>query len=355
MKQPQLQQQRSLDKRGKKLQKTNIETHSESHVYQYDRAEEVAIEQFGIFWSAEELGVHNDEPDLRSNLTAAEVQAITYLQSILNVYEDHLGDDIWGDLIPKRFPRREIVRACRVISMVETHSHAPFYKIMNEVLHKATDEFYSQWRYDGHLYKHIKFVEQCTQDEDSAIVTAALCGLEGINLFSAFGFFKQFNTRGWNYISHFVAGIDGSAKDENFHSMFSAWLFRQLRYEREQASLINFDYTFKLECQVYHIMESLYEHELAIIDKLWEFEEATGTTIRVVKKDELIEFVQDRVNVVLGYLGYEPMFSKEKGTISEQFYLNVSSFKSSDFFANTQLQYKRNWSRYKLKFNTSEV
>ena len=98
-------------------------------------------------------------------------------------------------------------------------------------------------------------------------------------------------------------------------------------------------------------MESLYEHELAIIDKLWEFEEATGTTIRVVKKDELIEFVQDRVNVVLGYLGYEPMFSKEKGTISEQFYLNVSSFKSSDFFANTQLQYKRNWSRYKLKFN----
>ena len=72
----------------------------------------------------------------------------------------------------------------------------------------------------------------------------------------------------------------------------------------------------------------------------------------VVKKAELIEFIQDRVNVVLGYLGYPPLFEKEKGTISEQFYLNVSSFKSSDFFANTQLQYKRNWSRYKLKFNT---
>lgn len=348
MKQPQLQQQRSLEK---KLQKTNIETHSESHVYQYDRAEEVAIEQFGIFWSAEELGVHNDEPDLRSNLTEAEVQAITYLQSILNVYEDHLGDDIWGDLIPKRFPRREIVRACRVISMVETHSHAPFYKIMNEVLHKATDEFYSQWRYDGHLYEHIKFVDKATKSDDNAIVTAALCGLEGINLFSAFGFFKQFNTRGWNYISHFVAGIDGSAKDENFHSMFSAWLFRQLKYEREETGLITTEYSEWLDEQVLTIVQNLYEHELAIIDKMWEFEKTTGTTIRVVKRGELIDFVQDRVNVVLGYLGYEPMFNKEKGTISEQFYLNVSSFKSSDFFANTQLQYKRNWSRYKLKFN----
>ena len=351
MKQPQLQQQRSLEN---KLQKTNIETYSESHVYQYNRAEQVATEQFGIFWSAEELGVHNDEPDLRSNLTDAEVQAITYLQSILNVYEDHLGDDIWGDLIPKRFPRREIVRACRVISMVETHSHAPFYKIMNEVLHKATDEFYSQWRYDGHLYKHIKFVEQCTKDEDSAIVTAALCGLEGINLFSAFGFFKQFNTRGWNYISHFVAGIDGSAKDENFHSMFSAWLFRQLKYEREEAGLITRDYASELKDTVYNIVINLYNHEIDIIHKLWSFEESTGTKIRVVQKEELVEFVQDRVNIVMQYLGYDPIFTKEKGTISEQFYLNVSSFKSSDFFANTQLQYKRNWSRYKLKFNPEE-
>ncbi len=334
------------------MQKTNIETHSESHVYQYERAEQVATEQFDIFWSAEELGVHNDEPDLRSNLTEAEVQAITYLQSILNVYEDHLGDDIWGDLIPKRFPRREIVRACRVISMVETHSHAPFYKIMNEVLHKATDEFYSQWRYDGHLYEHIKFVHKCTKSNDNAVVTAALCALEGINLFSAFGFFKQFNTRGWNYISHFVAGIDGSAKDENFHSMFSAWLFRQLKYEREQAGLITPEYQAELDRTVREIIGKLYLHELAIIEKMWEFERTTGTKIRVVNKEELIEFVQDRVNVVLGYLGYDPVFEKAKGTISEQFYLNVSSFKSSDFFANTQLQYKRNWSRYKLNFNT---
>lgn len=330
--------------------KTNIETYSDSHVYQYDWAAQAALEQGQVFWFAEELGVHNDEPDLRSNLTKAEVEAITYLQSILNVYEDRLGDDVWGDEIPKRFPRREIVRAARAFSYVETNSHAPFYKIMNEVLHKATDDFYSQWQYDGHLYKHIKFVEQCTKAEDNALMTAAVCGLEGINLFSAFGFFKSFNTRGWNYISHFVSGIDGSAKDENFHAMFSAKLFRQVLYEREQLGITPAGYLEELEKNVRSIMKNLYEHELAIIERMYSFEESTGTKIRVCTKEDLISFVQDRVNVVLGYLGYSPMFEKEKGVISEHFYLNISSFKLSDFFANTQLQYKRNWARYKLGF-----
>ena len=134
--------------------------------------------------------------------------------------------------------------------------------------------------------------------------------------------------------------------------MFSAWLFRQLQYEREQAGLITKDYASELKDTVYDIVINLYNHEIDIIHKLWSFEESTGTKIRVVQKEELVEFVQDRVNIVMQYLGYDPIFNKEKGTISEQFYLNVSSFKSSDFFANTQLQYKRNWSRYKLKFNT---
>ena len=330
---------------------SNIETYTESHVYQYPKAEEIAIEQFGIFWAAEELGVHNDEPDLRDKLTKAEVSAICYLQSILNKYEDHLGDDLWGDRIPQLFPRREIVRACRVISMVESHSHAPFYRLFNEVLHLATDDFYSQWKHDKTLYQHIKFVHECSKSDDALEVTAALCALEGINLFSAFGFFKAFNTRGWNYISHFVSGIDGSAKDENFHSMFSSWLFRQCKYEREQLGNHSHAQEEVLKEKVYNMVRTIYAHELAIIDKLFEFEHLTGSPIRVIKKHELIHFVQDRVDTVLGYLGYDPIFNQEKGEISKFFYLNISSFKMSDFFANTQLQYKRNWNLSALTFS----
>lgn len=335
---------------------SQIETYTESHVYKYPKAEEIAIEQFSIFWSAEELGVHNDESDLRDRLTKAELEAIVYLQSILNKYEDHLGDDLWADKIPKLFPRREIVRACRVISMVESHSHAPFYRLFNEVLHKATDDFYSQWKHDKDLYQHIKYIESCTQSDNPLLVTAGLCGLEGINLFSAFGFFKAFNTRGHNYISHFVSGIDGSAKDENFHSMFSAWLFNQCKYERTELGLLSTLEDVTLIDDIYLIIHNLYQHELTIIDKLFGFEETTGTKIRVITKEELIEFVQDRVNIVLSYLGYKPMFNKEdKGEISKVFYTNISSFKMSDFFANTQLQYTRNWDKKQLTFNPKRV
>ena len=327
--------------------KTQIETWSESHVYRYEKPIEVANEQFKIFWAAEELGVKNDEDDLRTNLTPAERSAICYLQSILSRYEDHLGENVWGDIIPKLFPRREIVRACSVISMVETHSHAPFYKIFNEVLNLATDDFYSQWRYDGHLYEHIKYVDKCTKSSDALTVAAATCGLEGLNLFAAFGFFKCFNTRGYNLISHFVSGIDGSAKDENFHAMFSSWLFRQCLAERKQLSL-DTDYIYDV---AKNIILKLVDHEMTIISHIWDFEKTTNTPIRVVKRSELEHFVRDRANMVASYLGLEPLFDGEQGEISGIFYLNVSSFKMSDFFSNTQLQYTRTWNESKLTFN----
>lgn len=330
---------------------SQIETPSESHVYRYDYAKDVAIQQGKTFWFAEELGVHHDEDDLRTRLTKAELEACVYLQSILNKYEDHLGDDVWGDIIPKRFPRREIVRACRAISYVESNSHAPFYKIFNEVLHRATDEFYSSWRYDGHLYKHIRYVDQCSKHPDSLVVAAATCLLEGVNLFTVFGFFKSFNTRGFNMISHFVSGIDGSSKEEFEHAKFSAYLFNNCRKERKALGHHTEEQEEELKSIVLRMASDLYEHDLEIVRRIYAFEESTDTKIRTITQEELVSWLQDRINLVLSMLGYEPMFKKERGVISKEFYSNISSFKMSDFFANTQLQYTRSWDDSRLVFN----
>lgn len=334
---------------------SQIETFTESHVYKYPVGAKVADEQNKIFWFADELGIEYDEKDLRTNLTKAEIEAITYLQSILTKYEEHIGDDLWSDKIPKLFPRPEIIRACRAIANIEDNGHNPLYKGFNEILHKSTDEFYSQWRYDGHLYPHLKFVHNCTKDQDALVVTGALCALEGIMLFSAFAFFKAFNTRGWNYIPHFVAGIDASAKDENFHSEFSAWLFKQCKLERTELGNHDAEKEKALAETVEKIVRTMYQHELTIIDKMFEFEHKTDSKIRVINKEELINFVQDRTNTVLTYLGYEPLFAKEKGEISKIFYNNISSFKSSDFFANIQLQYTRKFNPKKFTFSYERV
>ena len=62
-------------------------------------------------------------------------------------------------------------------------------------------------------------------------------------------------------------------------------------------------------------------------------------------------FVRDRINLVLGYLGMKELFPERAGTVSEWFYTQLSTFKFSDFFAATQLQYRRDWRRHELKFD----
>jgi len=239
---------------------------------------------------------------------------------------------------------------CACISNVELNSHAPFYAIGNEVLGVATDEFYSQWRQDPVLAERIAFIHECANSLDALKVTAALAFLEGAVLFSVFGFFKGFNSRGFNLIPHFVSGIDGSAKDENYHSLASAGLHNVCKQERRDAGSHTNDDEADLVIAIEMMAMKVYQHELAIIDKLFA---VPGN--RVVSKSELIDFLQDRINVVLERLGRPSMFAKTKGEISNWFYQQLSTVKVPDFFATTQLQYTRNWAKHKLVFRKESV
>lgn len=341
----------TIDK-PEKVYLSQIETPSESHVYRYPWAAEVAISQIDVLWPAEELGVDQDVGDFWDKLNPAERHAFIYWQKKLTKYEDIIGgDDLWGGKIARLFPRREIDRACAVISMVEKHSHGPFYMLTNQVIDQATDDFYSEWRVDPTLYKHLKFVVECTESDNPLEVLPALTGLEGINLFSAFGYFKSYNSRGFNIMSHFVSGIDGSAKDENFHAQFSAKLFRQCKYERTELGNHTQEHDEKITEVVYHIVSNLVDHEDQSIDNAYALDGIDGHYIRTCSKEELKHFVRDRANIVLSYLGYEPIFHQETGVISDLFYKNISQVKIADFFANTQLQYTRNWAKHRLTFN----
>jgi ribonucleotide reductase beta subunit family protein with ferritin-like domain len=330
---------------------SQIETPTDSYVPRYPWAVEMARKQQDIFWPAEELGVEEDAQDFRVGLNDAEKHGVLTAQSILTQYELMIGgEELWGGKIAKMFPRPEIQRLCACISNVELNSHAPFYAIGNEVLGVATDEFYSQWRQDPVLAERIAFINECTASSNPLKVTAALAFLEGAVLFSVFGFFKGFNSRGFNLIPHFVSGIDGSAKDENYHSLASAGLHNVCKTERKEAGNHTSDAEFELVYAIRKMAGKVYEHELLIIDKLFA---APGN--RVVNKAELIDFLQDRINVVLERLGLPPMFEKTKSEISTWFYQQLSTVKVPDFFATTQLQYTRNWAKHKLVFRKDKV
>lgn len=330
---------------------SQIETPTDSYVAHYPWATEMAIKQQSLFWPAEELGVEEDEQDFRTKLTEGELHGVLTAQSIITQYELMIGgDELWGGKISKLFPRPEIQRMCACFANVELGSHAPFYDLGNKVLGKATDEFYTQWKQDPVLAERIQFISDCAASNDALEVTAALAFLEGAILFSVLGFFKGFNSRGFNLIPHFVSGIDGSTKDENFHSIASANLFRQCKAERTELGNHSKRKDTALKTKITKIAELVYQHELLIIDKMFSVGEN-----RVVKKEELIEFLEDRINVVLGRLEMPPMFDRKQGVISKWFYQQLSTVKVPDFFAATQLQYTRNWAKHRLGFNKELV
>lgn len=326
--------------------KSQIETPTDSYVARYPWAIEMAQKQQAIFWPAEELGVEDDEQDFHVNLNEAERHGVLTAQSILTQYELMIGgEELWGGKISRLFPRPEIQRMSACFANVELNSHAPFYDLANKVLGVANDEFYRQWKADPVLADRIKFIEECAESDDALEVTAALAFLEGTVLFTAFGFFKGFNTRGFNLIPHFVSGIDGSAKDENFHSIASAKLFNVCRDERITTGNHTAEDDKRLNEKIHYMATQVAEHEKRINEMLFA---VSGN--RVVTQEELNSFLEDRTNVVLQRLNQPPLFKKEKGEISQWFYEQLSSYKLADFFASTQLQYTRNWNKNKLRY-----
>lgn len=327
---------------------SQIETPTESQVVYYPQAVEAAIQQAAIMWPAEELGVEEDEHDFRHNLTEGERFAVLALQRYLSKIETTIGgEDFWGHKIGKMFPRHEIIRAASMFNAVENSSHAPFYRIGNEVIGVATDEFYDEFNNIPVFSEHIKYITKQAKSKCKLTSTAALTFLEGVPLFAAFGFFKSFGVRGYNYIAHFISGIDGSAKEETFHSMFSAWLVNQCIKERMDAENMTMAQLNKFHKVLKKMARKVYKHELSIIEYIYSHK---GETIRTVTKRELQHFVRDRVNAVLSFFGLPPMFKAKPGVVSQWFYDQLNAYKFQDFFATTQLQYRRNWKKHELVF-----
>jgi len=156
---------------------------------------------------------------------------------------------------------------------------------------------------------------------------------------------KSFNCGGYNMIPHITSGIDASSKDEDFHSMASAWLFNQLLSEKQEAKEITKKEIKSLYDDIKLMAEEVYLHESRICDMIFE-----KGGIRTVTKEDMLHFVRNRIDVVLTYLKAKLLFKDGQGVVSEWFYNQLSTFKYADFFSNSQVQYTRNWNKAKLKF-----
>lgn len=322
-----------------------MKTRKDTYTVDYPSAIEAIDRQMEILWFAEEMGVEKDENDVRSKMTEGERHGLITVLKLFTKYEIHIGEDWWSGKFYRMFPRPDIRRMANCFSFIEMNVHLPFYALLNETLNLANDEFYNSWKESQTLRDRIAFVEDGVKSEDDYEAIAAFAFMEGVVLFSSFAFLKSFNVNGFNMIPHIAAGVDSSAKDEHFHSMAAGWAFRQLMREEDELGLLSDSRKEALKGKVYSLAEKVYQHEEEIVEMIF-----SGGVIRPIDKEDILDFIKDRINFVLGQLGYEPMYKKDDGKVSEWFYAHLSSYKHSDFFANTQTQYVRNWAKHKLGF-----
>lgn len=333
------------------MEGVRILTPKDGYVVDYPQAVKAAQEQTRVIWFAEELGVEKDENDVRTKCTEGERHGITTVLKLFTQYELCLGgQEFWGGKVSKMFPRPEIQRMAATFSFMELGVHAPFYDLINKTLSIATDEFYTSWKKDAVLSERMKFIGRYAEEKDPLISMAAFAFMEGAVLFSNFAYLKSFNVGGFNLIPHITAGIDAAAKDENYHAMASAWLFNQTMLEMKEAGYIDESRHILIGALIRDIGSMVYQHESRIIDMIFEKE-----GIRTITKEDLLQFVRNRIDIVMKYLSQPPLFAEREGAVSEWFYNQLSSYKYADFFAAQQVQYVRDWAKHKLVFKKELV
>lgn len=299
-----------------------ITTPTDSFVVRFPKAVEFADKQLSVFWLADEIKVEKDAHDLLTNLTEAEKHGVFTVLKLFSLYELFVGRDYWTGRIMEMFPRPEIQRMASVFGMFELAVHQPFYDKINQALGLSTDEFYTSYLNDESLKSRIDFIKQW---ENSDYFLPMFSMMEGAVLYSSFAFLKHFQSQGKNKLLNIVRGINFSVRDENLHAEAGAWLYNESKPSVK-------------ETVIYEIADNIFQHERAIIAKIFEKGKIEGIT-----SHQLENFVQSRLNVCLRNLGLDDLFDVTYNPIADSFYKGINDFNFNDFFSGQGREYSRGW------------
>lgn len=301
-----------------------ITTPKTSYTFDYPQAVKFADMQMAIYWLPTEIKVEKDIQDLRVNMTEAEAHGVLSVLKLFVKYETLIGNEYWNGRIRKEFPRPEIEMMAATFGFVELGIHARFYNQINEAMMLNTDEFHNSYVEDEILSERIDFVNAYADSDNLPLAVGVFSMLEGAVLYSSFAFLKHFQSQGKNKLANVCSGVNQSAIDETLHAEAGAWLYRTLISE---LSLTGPELD-ELQKGLVLAAEAIYDHESAIIDKIFEKGEIDG-----INAEDLRTFVKSRINVCLQGLSINELYQIEDNPIAEWFYRGMTGYKFGDFFA----------------------
>lgn len=320
---------------------THIQTKDTSFVPEYPEAIEMMKGQQETFWIFDETNPEKDKHCLMVEMTPAERHGVITVLKTFTLMEKIIGEDFWLNYVCKQFPREaDIIPMAMFYSAVEMGCHMPFYRLINEEMNLSTYEFYDEYLHDPAMSGRIDSMMETLAHKDPLRTIGGFTFFEGAILFSSFAFLKGFQSNGQDKIVNIVSGINFTCRDEMRHCDTAAWLYKTLKEQQLNAGIIDEDFVKELELDIIKAGHDVYEHELLLLDKIFEEGEIEG-----ISKDEIAAFVRHRVNYCLQQLDIDPIFDESYNPIAKTFYASITGYSSTDFFSSQSNQYSRGWNK----------
>ena len=300
--------------------------------------EEGWLKQAQAFWLHTEISMQGDVKDWNENLTKEEKHLVGNI--LLGFAQTECAvSDYWTQFVTKWFPKHEIKQMAMMFGSQET-IHATAYSYLNETL--GLDDF-SAFLHEPAVAEKFELLTQTSADwtpEDlntnpkarqevgkSLAIFSAFA--EGVSLYSSFAVLYSFQMR--NLLKGIGQQMKWSVRDESLHSKMGCQLFRHMCEEYPELKE-------EAKQSIEEASKLIMDLEFAFIDKMFELGDLEN-----LKKDDLKQFIIQRINEKLVELGYESIYeyNKKKAENLEWFYHLTGGHTHTDFFAIRPTDYSK--------------
>lgn len=287
------------------------------------------------YWLHTEFNYTRDVDDFKTRINDAERDSIR--KTMLAIAQIEVAvKSFWGNIYG-RMPKPEIgavgfTFAESEVRHMDAYSHLLEILGLNDDFKGLTEVPVIQKRIE-YLDKVISLSKAGEMREYSQAVLLFSLFIEHVSLFSQFLIMMAFNKHK-NIFKGISNAVEATSKEEQIHGMFGIDLINIIRKEHPDWFDESHRETVRMMCV------EAYQAESAIID--WIFEEGE---LDFLSKDEVKEFIKNRLNNSLQSIGMSAVFSIDEEMLekTEWFDDEVIATKHVDFFDKRSINYsKRN-------------
>ena len=297
------------------------------------------LKQAQAFWLHTEIPMQSDIKDWNENLSVSEKNLVGNI--LLGFAQTECAvSDYWTTMVTEWFPKHEIKQMAMMFGSQET-IHATAYSYLNEslgledfeaFLHEpATAERFENLAgvSNKYTYEDLKSNPEARKEVARSLAIFSAFA-EGVALYSSFAVLYSFQMR--NMLKGIGQQMKWSVRDESLHSKMGCQLFRHMCEEYPELKV---DVKEAVEAAA----ETMLDLELNYIDKMFEMGDLEN-----LKKNDLKNFIQRRVNEKYNELGYEGKlfdYNEKSANELEWFYHLTGGTTHTDFFAVRPTDYSK--------------